>query len=192
MEHGGYAKMTIAELARTAKVSAQTVYNSIGGKAEVVKAVWDVMLAGDDEPVAMSDRPEFRSMTDAGDLDAWAKAYAAWSRAIMERVGPLLAVLLSHGPGGDPVLQVFVATIDNERRTGNRYSLRGLIERDLLSPGADIEHLADAVWALTAPDVYRRLVQQSGWSHSAYEAWLAHHLRVTLDEGGTGGAGPGS
>ena len=181
MEHGGYAKMTIAELARTAKVSAQTVYNSIGGKADVVKAVWDVMLAGDDEPIAMRDRPEFRALADATDLDAWSKAYAAWSRAITERVGPLLGALLAHGPGGDPILQDFVATIDNERRTGNRHSLRSLVERKLLSPDADIEHLVDAVWVLTAPDVYHRLVQQSGWSDSAYEAWLARHLRAALD-----------
>lgn len=179
MEQGGYAKMTIAELARAARVSAQTVYNSVGGKAEVVKAVWDVMLAGDDEPIAMSDRPEFRAVTEATDLDAWAKAYAAWSRAITERVGPLLGALL--GPGGDPMLQDFVATIENERRTGNRHSLRGLIERKLLSPTVDVEHLVDGVWALTAPDIYHRLVQQSGWSHSAYEAWLAHQLRATLD-----------
>ena len=37
--------MTIASLAKAAGVSPQTVYNSIGGKAAVVKAVYDVLLA---------------------------------------------------------------------------------------------------------------------------------------------------
>ena len=51
---GGYDGMTVARLADTAGVSPQTVYNSIGGKAQVVKAVYDVMLAGDDDPTPMS------------------------------------------------------------------------------------------------------------------------------------------
>ena len=46
---GGLATMTIADLARAAQVSPQTVYNAIGGKAEVVKAAYDVTLAGDDD-----------------------------------------------------------------------------------------------------------------------------------------------
>src|SRR5918999_2387364 len=85
---GGYARMTIADLARSAGVSAQTVYNSVGGKAEVVKAVYDVTLAGDEEPVPMSLRPEFRAVTEAADVGTWAAAYAAIARMIQQRVGP--------------------------------------------------------------------------------------------------------
>lgn len=175
---GGYARMTIAELAKTAGVSAQTIYNSVGGKAEVVKAVYDVMLAGDLDAVPMSDRPEFRAMTEAPDLDSWARAYAAWCSAISQRVGPLLAALLAHGPGGDPVLEELVATMESERRTGNGHALRGLRERGLLesrSPRA-----VDSVWVLTAPEVYDRLVHRRGWSVAAYETWLATQLRTAL------------
>ena len=53
----GYHAMTIASLARAADVSPQTIYNSVGGKAAVVKALYDVRLAGDDEPVPMGQRP---------------------------------------------------------------------------------------------------------------------------------------
>src|SRR4051794_18060476 len=97
----GYAAMTVPVLATRAAVSPQTVYNSIGGKAEVVKAVYDVMLAGDEDPTPMSDRPEFRAVTDAADATSYGVAYAAWVRGIWDRVGPLLGGILAEGAGGD-------------------------------------------------------------------------------------------
>jgi AcrR family transcriptional regulator len=178
---GGYAKMTIAELARAAEVSPQTVYNSVGGKAEVVKAVYDVTLAGDDDPVPMSDRPEFRAVVEAEDIATWARAYAHRSRTISQRVGPLLAVLLGHGAAGDPVLEAFVAKIDGERRIGNRMGLSGLVERDVVPSGRTLDRIVDAVWVLTAPETYDRLVLRSGWSASAYESWLSGQLVAALE-----------
>lgn len=177
---GGYAQMTIAALARTAGVSAQTVYNSVGGKAEVVKAVYDVALAGDRNAVPMSSRPEFRAMTDAADLDTWAAAYAGWCRVIMERVGPLLGALLAHGPGGDPVLEQLVTSMDAERRIGNEHSLRAVAAHQQLPRHTSQRRLVDAVWVLTAPEVYDRLVGRSGWSPAAYQAWLTVQLRAAV------------
>ena len=55
----GYHATTIGSLAKAAEVSPQTIYNSIGGRADLVKSVYDILLAGDDEPVPMSSRPEF-------------------------------------------------------------------------------------------------------------------------------------
>ena len=53
----GYLGATLAEVAAAAGVSVQTLYNSIGSKATLLKAVYDVTLAGDDEPVPMRERP---------------------------------------------------------------------------------------------------------------------------------------
>ena len=39
----------------------------MGGKADVLKACYDVTLAGDDEPVAMSERPEFAALWETAD-----------------------------------------------------------------------------------------------------------------------------
>jgi AcrR family transcriptional regulator len=71
--------MTIAGLAREAGVSIQTVYNAVGGKADVVKAVYDVPLAGD-EPMAMMDRPAFRALLAEHNPRRWFGHYAASSR----------------------------------------------------------------------------------------------------------------
>ncbi|MGW7532557.1 TetR/AcrR family transcriptional regulator [Amycolatopsis sp. NPDC054798] len=176
---GGYPGMTITGLAKTAGVSPQTVYNSVGGKAEVIKAVYDVMLAGDEDQRPMSERPEFRQVADAVDVPSYSDAYAAWTRAIYDRVGSLLGVLVAHGPGGDPVLEDFVATIDSERRRGNTMSLRGIAERGQLL-AHKFDETVDAVWTLTAPEGYDRLVRRCGWTSAAYEQWLAGQLRTVL------------
>ncbi|GAA3522901.1 hypothetical protein GCM10022234_18820 [Aeromicrobium panaciterrae] len=176
----GYFAMTVPLLARRAGVSPQTVYNSVGGKADVVKAVYDVLLAGDDDPVPMSERPEFRSVVDAPDVGEYARAYAAWTRGIWERVGPLLGVILAHGPGGDDVLEAFLSTIDEERRVGNSHSLEGLSDRGALPAGRTIDELVASVWTLTAPEAYDRLVRRSGWPPSRYETWLAAQLAAAL------------
>jgi AcrR family transcriptional regulator len=178
----GYSAMTVASLAAEAGVSPQTVYNAVGGKAAVVKAVYDRMLAGDEAEVAMSDRPEFRALFDAADLPAFAHAYARWVGLISSRVGPLLGALLAHGT--DATLVDLLATIDEERRTGTEHALRGL--RDRL--GLPTRHrgpkgltaLVDAVWVLNAPEVYDRLVRRRGWTRKRYEEWLAGQLEAAL------------
>ena len=47
----GYHAMSVSALARAAGVSPQTVYNAIGGKSEVLKLVYDILLAGDEERI---------------------------------------------------------------------------------------------------------------------------------------------
>ena len=176
----GFFAMTVPLLAQRAGVSPQTVYNAIGGKAEVVKAVYDGLLAGDDDPTPMSQRPGFGAVVEALDPAAYARAYAAWCRRIWDRVGPLLGVILAHGPGGDAVLEEFVTTIDRERRTGNANSLQGLRERGELPEGHCVDELIDVVWTLTSPEVYDRLVRRSSWQSASYEAWLSVQLEAAL------------
>ena len=71
-------------------------------------------------------------------------------------------------------------TIDRERRTGNAHSLQGLSERGALPRGRFLDELVDAVWTLTSPEVYDRLVRRSGWQSARYETWLATQLAATL------------
>ena len=60
-EHG-YAGTTIDAIATAAGVSRKTVFDSVGGKAQLMKLAYDFAIVGDDEPVALADRPEMRAM----------------------------------------------------------------------------------------------------------------------------------
>jgi len=56
----GYGVTTIDAIAEAADVGRATVFAAVGGKAELLKAAYDVALVGDDEPVALPDRPASR------------------------------------------------------------------------------------------------------------------------------------
>ena len=56
----GYSSTTIAQVAGDADVSVETVYKTFGNKAGLLKAVFDVAVAGDDEPVPMVERDDIQ------------------------------------------------------------------------------------------------------------------------------------
>lgn len=176
---GGYASMTIARLADVAEVSPQTVYNSIGGKAAVIKAVYDVRLAGDDEPVAMNDRPEIQAVFVAPTAAEALRRYVDVARLLYARVGPLLAALPS-GPGADPTLAEFTATVDRERRAGNTGVVEHVRRRFGLTPGLDPARAVDIAWTLTSPQTAGLLMDRCGWTVDAYADWLADTLVHSL------------
>lgn len=179
---GGFTALTIAALARTAKVSPQTIYNSIGGKAEVLKACYDITLAGDDEPVPLAERPAFRRMFETDDAGTFIDHYASWCRIVYDRVGPLLGAVTQPGVGGDGADE-FMNQVEDERRRGTAGAIGAFAERFGLKVGLSLEHAVDAVWALNSPEVYDRLVRRCGWTANAYEEWLAKLLRGVLVAG---------
>ena len=54
----GYGATTIAAIAARAEVAVDTVYAVFGTKRGVLQALMDVRVGGDDQPVALHDRPE--------------------------------------------------------------------------------------------------------------------------------------
>jgi AcrR family transcriptional regulator len=173
--------MSVSALARTAGVSPQTVYNAIGGKADVLKLVHDILLAGDEEPIPMADRPEFRAMSDVPDQPAFIAAYARLCGLIYERVGPLLGSVLGQGAGSDAGLATFVESIEAERRTDHTIALATLEAVHGLPDGFPRDVFLDEVWCLTAPEVYDRFVRRCGWPHEAYVRWLADVLVAAFE-----------
>lgn len=177
----GYHGTTIAALARAARVSPQTIYNTFGGKAEVLKAVYDTLLAGDDEPIAMNDRPEMIHVRTRDNAPETLRAYAAFARMLVARTGPLLGVVLAEGAGSDAELRAFLATIDRERRFGNTGVVRHIQQRFGLGC-MDLERAVDLIWTLTSPEIADRLVRRCGWSADDYQRWLADALVDGLRE----------
>ena len=58
----GYAATTIDGIAEAAHVSRRTVFNSVGGKVALLKLALDWAIVGDDEPIALADRPATKAI----------------------------------------------------------------------------------------------------------------------------------
>jgi AcrR family transcriptional regulator len=176
----GYLGTTLSAVAEESGVSVQTVYNVVGGKAALLKAVYDVTLAGDDEPVAMADRPEFRGLLSASDGRELLALYAHVGRLISERVLPLVTTVLAQAATGDPDLRAFAETIEGERAIGTRLRAEDVASRFGLRPGLSVQDAADILWALTGPDLTDRLVNRRGWSWDKAERWMADVMADAL------------
>jgi len=176
----GPAAVTMRDVAECAGVSAETVKKAFGTKTALIKAVYDVTLAGDDEPIPMIDRPEIRAVFVATTPRDKLARYAAAARQVGERVGPMLAKLLAAARGGDPELTQFRATINGERLIGADALVNHLASTGGLRTDLDPHRARDIVWTLISPEVYELLVSDRGWSPHEYERWLAQALGDAL------------
>ncbi|HEY6747952.1 MAG TPA: helix-turn-helix domain-containing protein [Mycobacteriales bacterium] len=183
MLEDGWSGTTIAKVAARAGVSAETVYKRFGGKAGLLKAVYDVRMAGDDEPIPIAERPAMRAMAAEPDPRRVAEHYASLGREFMERAGPLVSVLLGVRDA-DPELAAFMATIDAERLIGASGFVRVMASRATLR--VDPEQARDIVWALISPDLYDLFITRRGWSLDAYQDWLAQSLASIVESGPAG------
>ncbi|MDG4827101.1 helix-turn-helix domain containing protein [Asanoa sp. WMMD1127] len=176
----GYTGSTVEAIAARAQVSVQTVYNTVGGKAAVLKAVYDVTIAGDADPIPMIDRPTGRALRATHDARECLMLYARMSREIYERIGPLVPILLTEGAAGDREVRTFIDTIENERAIGTKNIAQHVADRFGLRPDLSVDDAADVLWTLTAPDALHRLVRRRRWSLDRYETWLGQTLADAL------------
>ena len=176
----GYHAMTISGLARRAQVSPQTIYNAVGSKAAVIKALYDVLLVGDDEPVPLSDREEFIALTNQPDALSTVRGYIAKGMDLYSRVGELLGILLADGPGADAELKFFVNTIERERRTGNEFIVRHIETTFGLPDDLQFDRAVDVVWAATSFELVDRLVRRCGWPLAEFQTWAADLVIMSI------------
>jgi AcrR family transcriptional regulator len=168
----GYGPTTMTAVAKAAGVSAQTVYNAFGGKAELLKRTHDIVLAGDDEPIPLAQRPEVKAMYADPDPERFLRAYVALGRRLNERLGPLVLVALAGAAAGDPDLTAHVGTINGERLIGTGMVARRLDELGALRPGLGLDAARDRIWTLNSVEVWELLTAQRGWSGDDYEQWI--------------------
>src|SRR6185295_13157735 len=67
-ERDGFRLTTIAAVAAHAGVAPISIYKGFGTKAALAKAVFDLVIAGDDEPVPIAERPAMRAVHDEPDV----------------------------------------------------------------------------------------------------------------------------
>jgi AcrR family transcriptional regulator len=170
----GFSGTTIRHVAQEAEVSQETIYKTFGGKAGLLKAVYDTTLVGDDEQVPLAQRPEALAVLNAtGPAEAVA-AYAKLAQVISARVDPLLRVLLGSRDT-DAALSSFARTIDEERRTGSAIWVRHWHAAGWLREDLEVDKAADILWALNSNEP-RWLLQDRGWTTDEVTTWLTDAL----------------
>ena len=160
-----------------AGVSVKTTEAAFRTKANLLKELVDTLIVGDDEPVALADRPEVAAIIAEPDPHRAIGRYAVLAADIGRRMAAMSGVLDAAAPA-DPELAEMHATGRRNRHLGAEAFVRDIAGKARLR--IDEETAADGVWLTTDPRVYHQLTAERGWDHDRIVAWLADTWRRLL------------
>jgi hypothetical protein len=149
---------------------------TVGAKAAVLKLAFDWTLAGDEEPVAIADRPEVQRMMRGEDPAELLTAWMAMNAAINRRLATLYHVLVVAADA-DPDAAALLATTDDQRAEGARAVVGRVADLGGLRPDLDPEQAAAIADVLIDPTHYQRLVGTWGWT---FETYVGHLQRIAV------------
>lgn len=168
----GWVNTGMRDVAREAGVAVETLYSHYSSKRKLLDAVVDQAVVGDDEPVAVAERPDFQALGRGRRSDRIAAA-ASLARAVHGRTGPFAKLIREAATTDAEIAEVLRAT-----RGRQREDVAAGLALVLGRPPTPDEN--DGVWAILSPEVYLLLVHESGWSLDRYERWLAETLARVL------------
>jgi AcrR family transcriptional regulator len=174
----GYVATSMDDIAAAAGVSRQTVFSAFGSKANLLKEAFDVRLAGDDEPVALAERPEAQRILDETDPVALLHAQADFFIVTTLRVLPLWPALVA-GAATDPACADVLAFFDRGRFEGPGEIVDVLAERGHLRKGLTRKRGKEAMYLLTNPSVANDALER-GWKVRELQRWLGDCLVAVL------------
>lgn len=179
----GYARTTIADVAREAEVSPETIYARFKNKPTLLHRVWDVTVGGDDEEVVFHERPEVRAIRAEPDLARRLMLHARFSTQTAERIGPFLRAL-QGGAASDERVAGMLAEMDRQRLTGMTVLAREAGATGQLAVSE--EECRDFMWSMTDGYLWSRLVVERGWSSEDFaerlgRMWVAVLVRGDAD-----------
>lgn len=170
-ERDGFRATTITGVAERAGVSPQSVYQGFGSKAALAKAVFDVVLAGDDEPVPVAEREAMQVMRAEPDVRRKIAMFIAGLAQRQARSAGV-QILIRDGRHVDAALAPVWATLEEEGLVGMTRLGQHFVETGGLREGLELEEVRDVLWNYLAIDHYERLVMRRGWDLERYTRWL--------------------
>ncbi len=178
-ETDGFQATTITAVAKRAGVSAESIYKGFGTKAALAKAVFDFVIAGDDEPVPMAERPESRAIQAEPDVRRKIQLYVDGLKHRQER-SARVQILIRDGRHNDETLRATWQTLLDERLIGMTMLGRHLVESGQLRDGITVEEVADVLWTYIAVEPYELLVLHRGWPLERYASWIGRAITDAL------------
>lgn len=175
----GYAATTLPAIAREAGVSAPTVTAVFGTKIALLEALIKLVVRGDVASAPLAERPWWQEMLAEPDPRRQLRLHATNTRQIHERSADVFEIVRGAATA-DPEIAALLRQRGARRLQDTRAMAESLARKQALGPGLTIEQATDLLWALSAPELYRLLVAERGWSPERYEQWLAAALIYSL------------
>jgi TetR/AcrR family transcriptional regulator, regulator of autoinduction and epiphytic fitness len=175
----GYAATPLTTVAAKAGVAVQTLYAAFGSKQQLLSALVDVTIAGDDEPVALPDRPfvaEIRAISDPrGKL-------ARFARHLTETHERQATVMLALGGAAtaSPEVAAIVRKYSDDRYRGMTGLAADLMATGRVRPELSRAEVADILWLAHDVRNYDWLVRRRGWPPERFQEWFVDSVAAAV------------
>ena len=169
----------MAEVAESAEVSIETVYKAFRNKSGLVKALFDVAIVGDDQPIPMLQRERVAKMRAEPEPRQKLLMYGHHLSEAGTRAGQL-QLLIRSAAASDPDASAIWDEMVQERLIGMTEFARHLREGGHLRPGISLEEATDVLWTYNSVELFDLLVLQRGWDPDRYGRWVAEAITAAL------------
>jgi AcrR family transcriptional regulator len=144
-ERDGFRLTSIAAIAARAGISAESVYKHFGSKAALAKAVFDYVIAGDDEPLPVAQR---EAMLAVHDEPRVRRKIEMFVDGLVQRQArsAKVQILIRDGRHVDEALSAVWATLSRQGLTGMTLLGRHLLDTGQLRVGISLDEVRDVLW----------------------------------------------
>ncbi|SFR29431.1 DNA-binding transcriptional regulator, AcrR family [Lentzea waywayandensis] len=171
----GFVATSIRKIAAEAGVSERTVYTHYRNKVELFQDALNVAIAGDEEPVAMRDRPEFEEVLAAPSARDLIAGMVRRNGVVQERAGALIMAGIESS-GADPDMRRISDEGEHAMRANCLALAEALVATGEVREELDAAGVADVLTTMASPHVHQIL----GWPADRYRDWLAGTLAASL------------
>jgi len=179
----GYAAATVIRIAERADVSVQTLYSNWGNKRNLLRAVMESAVTGDDNIPLVAGQPPASIVAtldpdDAKDPRRLLAHLSHQYRLLAER-SAVGWQTYRDGAGIDPD----IAADWQQLMEGRRQAFHAMFARlpaSALRPGLSNAAAADTAWVIASPEGHDLLVRQAGYSYDQLEEWARATLSAAL------------
>lgn len=168
----GYRGTTIAAIAKSAGVNADTVYRLVGRKPVVLRELIEQAISGTDHAVTAESRDYVVAIRAEPDPRAKIMIYARATRENQERLAPLF-LALRDASATEPEAREVWQQIGNRRAANMAKFAKDLQGTGQLRGDLSLDQIADMVWVTNSSEMFVMLTIERGWSTDDYERWLA-------------------
>jgi AcrR family transcriptional regulator len=178
----GYVATSIDEIAAAAAVGRATVFSSVGGKLELLKAAYRLAVRGPaNASTPLGQQPRSRSISAEPDAHKLLAGYAGVMVEVGRRLAPLYDAVRAAAQADPEALELW-HLITEERRKAATGIVRRLADRGALLDGLDRRSAGDILWVLNDPGLYQLLVTQRRWTQRRFRSWLTTTMQDQLLE----------
>ena len=179
----GYAAATVIRIAERADMSVQTIYSNWGNKRNLLRAVMESSVTGDEDVVLVAGQPPavITATLDPADAADPVRVLAHMSRQyrLLAERSAVGWQTYRDGAGVDPDIAAdWQQLSDLRRRAFHAFFAR--LPAKALRPGLTNTVAADTAWVIASPDTHDLLVRQAGYSYDELEEWVRDTLGAAL------------